>query len=78
MDYMYIEKITDLFTVYGDFERAVGFATKNGNAINYKNSEIELSSVTHKHSSGVFERCDTIKIYQTEILKSAPFFQNSP
>ena len=58
---MYNEKITDLFTVYGDFERAIGFATKNGDTIDYKNDEIELKSVINKHSSGVFERCDTIK-----------------
>ena len=61
MDFMYTEKVTDLFTIYGDFERAIGFATKNGDTINYKNNEIELSSVTTKHPSGVFERCDTIK-----------------
>lgn len=61
MDFIYTEKITDLFTVYGDFERVNGFATKNGNKITYKNSEIELNSVTAKHPSGVFERCDTIK-----------------
>ena len=58
---MYNEKITDLFTVNGDFERAIGFATKNGDTISYKNNEIELKSVINKHSSGVFERCDTIK-----------------
>ncbi len=58
---MYNEKITDLFTVYGDFERAIGEAAKNGDAISYKNSEIELKSVISKHSSGVFERKDTIK-----------------
>ena len=61
MDFIYNEKITDLFTAYGDFERAIGSASKNGNVINYKNSEIELKSVTNRHSSGVFERCDTIK-----------------
>ena len=61
MDLMYNEKITDLFTVYGDFERAVGTVTKNGEMICYKNSEIELRSTTNKHSSGVFERCDVIK-----------------
>ena len=61
MDFIYTEKITDLFTVYGDFERPLGPATKNGNKITYKNSEIELNSVTTKHPSGVFERCDTIK-----------------
>ncbi len=58
---MYNEKITDLFTVYGDFERAIGFATKNGDVVTYKNTEIELKSVTSKHASGVFERCDAIK-----------------
>ncbi len=58
---MYNEKITDLFTVYGDFERAIGDATKNGDTISYKNSEIELKSIINKHSSGVFERKDTIK-----------------
>ena len=61
MDFMYNEKITDLFTIYGDFERAVGFVTKNGNVISYKNNEIELKSVINRHSTGVFERCDTIK-----------------
>ncbi|MBQ8840015.1 MAG: alpha-galactosidase [Clostridia bacterium] len=61
MDFIYSEKITDLFTVYGDFERAIGNATKNGEAISYKNNEIELKSVINRHSSGVFERCDTIK-----------------
>ena len=61
MDFIYSEKITDLFTVYGDFERAVGFTARNGDEINYKNNEIELKSVIKKHSSGVFERCDTIK-----------------
>ncbi len=58
---MYNEKITDLFTVYGDFERAIGFAAKSGDTITYKNTEIELKSVINKHSSGVFERCDSIK-----------------
>ncbi len=58
---MYNEKITDLFTVYGDFERAVGEATKSGDAISYKNGDIELKSVISKHSAGVFERKDTIK-----------------
>ena len=61
MDFICTEKATDLFTVYGDFERPLGPATKNGNKITYKNSEIELNSVTTKHPSGVFERCDTIK-----------------
>ena len=61
MDFICTEKATDLFTVYGDFERPLGPATKNGNKITYKNSEIELNSVTTKHTSGVFERCDTIK-----------------
>lgn len=61
MDFICTEKATDLFTVYGDFERLLGPATKNGNKITYKNSEIELNSVTTKHPSGVFERCDTIK-----------------
>ena len=61
MDFMYNEKITDLFTVYGDFERAVGLSTKSGNTISYKNNEIELKSQISKHSSGVFERCDSIK-----------------
>lgn len=61
MDFTYSEKVTDLFTVYGDFERAVGFVEKSGNAIIYKNSEIELKSVKSRHSSGVFERCDTLK-----------------
>lgn len=58
---MYNEKITDLFTVYGDFERAIGNVTKNGDTLTYKNSEIELKSRVIKHSSGVFERQDTIK-----------------
>ena len=61
MDFICTEKATDLFTVYGNFERPLGPATKNGNKITYKNSEIELNSVTTKHPSGVFERCDTIK-----------------
>ena len=61
MDFICTEKATDLFTVYGYFERPLGPATKNGNKITYKNSEIELNSVTTKHPSGVFERCDTIK-----------------
>ena len=61
MDFTYSEKVTDLFTVYGDFERAVGLVEKSGNAIIYKNSEIELKSVKNRHSSGVFERCDTLK-----------------
>ena len=61
MDFICTEKATDLFTVYGDFERPLGSATKNGNKITYKNSEIELNSVTTKHPSGIFERCDTIK-----------------
>ena len=61
MNFIYTEKITDLFTVYGDFERAIGFATKNGDIVTYKNKEIELKSVTNRHSSGVFERCDSIK-----------------
>ena len=58
---MYNEKITDLFTVYGDFERAIGEVTKSGDTVCYKNREIELKSVVNKHSSGVFERKDTIK-----------------
>lgn len=61
MDFIYTEKITDLFTVYGDFERANGCATKNGDIVTYKNNEIELKSVTNRHSCGVFERCDSIK-----------------
>ncbi|MBO5262528.1 MAG: alpha-galactosidase [Clostridia bacterium] len=61
MDFIYTEKITDLFTVYGDFERANGCATKNGDTVTYKNNEIELKSVTNRHSCGVFERCDSIK-----------------
>lgn len=61
MDFIYTEKITDLFTVYGDFERVNGFATRNEDIVSYKSNEIELKSVTTKHPSGVFERCDTIK-----------------
>ena len=54
-------KITDLFTVYGDFERALGDTQKNGDTVYYKNSEIEIVSKTTKHSSGVYERQDVIK-----------------
>lgn len=61
MDFIYTEKITDLFTVYGDFERVNGFATRDEDIVSYKSNEIELKSVTTKHPSGVFERCDTIK-----------------
>lgn len=58
---MYNEKVTDLFTVYGNFERITGDVTKNGDTAYYKNNEIELKSTINKHSSGVFERADTIK-----------------
>ena len=58
---MYENKIENLFTAYGDFERAIGDTTVNGDEIAYKNSEIELKSVKSKHSSGVIERRDTIK-----------------
>lgn len=58
---MYENKIENLFTAYGDFERAIGDTTVNGDEITYKNSEIELKSVKSKHSSGVIERRDTIK-----------------
>lgn len=61
MDFIYTEKITDLFIVYGDFERVNGFATRDEDIVSYKSNEIELKSVTTKHPSGVFERCDTIK-----------------
>lgn len=54
-------KITDFFTAYGTFERATGEATINGNEVSYQNSDIFLKSVTNEHSSGVFERIDTIK-----------------
>ena len=58
---MYTDKIEELFTVYGDFERAIGEVTKCGDTVSYKNSEIELKSTVNKHSSGVFERKDIIK-----------------
>ncbi|MBR2025187.1 MAG: hypothetical protein IKA02_05215, partial [Clostridia bacterium] len=54
-------KIEELFTVYGDFERAIGEVTKNGDTITYKNGDIELKSTVNKHVSGVFERKDSIK-----------------
>jgi hypothetical protein len=33
-------KITDLFTVCGDFERALGDTQRNGDTVYYKNNEI--------------------------------------
>ena len=58
---MYTDKIEELFTVYGDFERAIGEVTKNGDTITYKNGDIELKSTVNKHVSGVYERKDSIK-----------------
>ncbi|MBQ4510224.1 MAG: alpha-galactosidase, partial [Clostridia bacterium] len=40
---------------------AIGEVTKCGDTVSYKNSEIELKSTVNKHSSGVFERKDSIK-----------------
>ena len=54
-------KITDLLTVYGDFERALGDTVKCDDGFSYKNNDIEIVIKTIKHSSGVFERKDTIK-----------------
>ena len=58
---MVTNRIDDVFTVYGTLERVFGDATKNGNEITYKNDDIELKSVINEHSSGIFERIDTIK-----------------
>ena len=58
---MYENKIENIFTVYGDFERVIGDTTINGDEIYYKNGEVELKSVNYRHASGVIERKDTIK-----------------
>ena len=58
---MYENKIENIFTVYGDFERVIGDTTINGDEIYYKNGDVELKSTINKHSSGVFVRNDSIK-----------------
>ena len=58
---MYENKIENIFTVYGDFERVIGDTTINGDEIYYKNGDVELKSVNYRHASGVIERKDTIK-----------------
>lgn len=65
---MYTEQITDLITVYGDFARVEGAAIPTEDGCTYRNADVELTSKTEKHPSGVCIRRDTVKNVSDRVI----------